>query len=122
MGTSKMNHARTNRTARILGFLTLGFLTLGVALLANSSQASEVCVAQATGPGIANAQLQTVTDLVRSAVGEAGSSVVAPDNAANCSITLRPKLLKLDSATILSIEKWEESRMTFSTQLKAIWV
>ena len=99
----------------------LHFRTLLCLFLLSSSvaHAIEVCVAPASGPGVATGQLQTITDLVRSAVGEAGSSVVAPENPSACTVTLRTKVLKLDSATILSVEKWEENRMTFSTQLKA---
>jgi hypothetical protein len=106
---------------RALPLLVL-FLGLGPGFfpgMTKSAAGAEVCVAAATGAGAPSSLLVTVTDLVRSAVGEAGSSVLSPEGGASCAITLRPKVIKLDAATLLSIEKWEENRMTFSTQLKA---
>jgi hypothetical protein len=95
----------------------VALLLLALAPLA--ARASDtVYVEMASGNGVAESDLATATELVKTAVSEVSSDTVIdqPDKA---DLTLRPKLLRLGASYILSLTKLKGADVVFSSQLKA---
>ena len=83
-----------------------------------SVYAGQVYVEKATGGGVSDADLTNATELVKSAVGDVSSnSVVDQPNQAD--LILRPKLLHLGAAYILTLSKIRDGQTIYSSQLKA---
>lgn len=91
-------------------FLTLFFSTL--------SHANTYFIEEATGP-VSKDDLATVTVLIKSVVTELGHT---QSQIKDAKFILKPKLLKLGNAYILSIDKTEGGKLTYSSQLKSLKV
>jgi hypothetical protein len=88
-------------------------------LAVTSARADSVYVEPATGSGLNEGDLDTATQLVKTAVGDVSSDRVVdqPDQA---DFNLRPNLLKLGAAYVLGLAKVNKNGKTiFSSQLKA---
>jgi hypothetical protein len=90
---------------------------LALLLFSTSALASEVYVERATGTGVSDSDLSSIADLVSSSLPAQGASITAEKSKA--SIVLRPKLLKLGQAYIVTLERVEDGEITYSAQLKA---
>ncbi len=89
-----------------------------VILLSSAARAAQVFVEPATGSGVGPSDLETATSLVQAAVPDIGpnSVVSAPDRA---EVILRPRLIRLNQAYVLSLSRVEGGDVVFSSQLKA---
>jgi len=88
-------------------------------LFALSSHASQVYVEPTTGSGISPSDLTAATELISTSVTEVSSNRVV-EQAAQADLILRPKLIRLGEAYILSLTKTnKEGQILFSSQLKA---
>lgn len=101
---------RTLTSALVVAF---ALVTLGTA----SARAQDVFVDRATGSGVSDSDLDTATTLVMSSVEEVGATSVDQENGADT--VLRPTLLRLGEAYILSLTKLRDGKVTGSGQLKA---
>jgi hypothetical protein len=80
--------------------------------------AAQVYVEAATGSGVSPGDLETATELVKSAVPQVSPESVSeqPNQAA---FTLRPRLLRLGQAYVLTLAKIRDGQVVYSSQLKA---
>ena len=94
------------------------FKLLAILLFSFSANADEYFVEKTIGPGIAESDLSTATELIRVSVGQSGSHHVSKDSS-KADFILRPRLMKLGSAYIMTLEKLKGEEVVFSNQLKA---
>ena len=107
----KMNHSVFH--ACFAALICLGVVSSTPAL------ADHIFVQSATGSGVSSADLATATELIKTAVVEVSSHEVVP-TPEQADFFLRPTLLKLGAAYVLSLSKADKTgRNLFSTQLKA---
>lgn len=83
-----------------------------------SAFAAQVYVEPATGTGVTDSDLAAATSLIQSSVPEVSSHTVV-NQPSGADIVLRPKLLRLGNAYILSLAKVEGGQQVSSSQLKA---
>ncbi len=88
-------------------------------LASASALADEYFVERTAGPGIEVSDLATVDELIRASVREGGGHSVV-EKPADADFTLRPKLLKLGGAYVMTLEKLMGGAVVFSTQMKAM--
>jgi hypothetical protein len=87
--------------------------------LASFAQAAEIYVEPATGSGVEPSDLATVTQLVKTSVSEVSSDTVT-EQVAQSDLVLRPALVRIGQAYILSMSKvGKDGQVIFSSQLKA---
>lgn len=100
------NKGTFNSLVAILSFFTL------------SAYASQVYVEKATGSGVNDSDLITATDLISSAVNNVSTNTVV-DQPNKADFILRPKLIRLGEAYVMSLSKVQDGQQVFSSQLKA---
>jgi hypothetical protein len=94
------------------------FAVLLVSLSSISAQAAQVYVEPASGSGVSASDLTTATDLVSSSVSDVSSDTVV-NQASQAEYVLKPKLIRLGEAYVLSLSKVRDGKVVFSSQLKA---
>lgn len=87
--------------------------------LAATAQADSVFVELATGSGVSASDLTAATTLVTTAVTEVSSDSVV-DQEKDADIILRPTLMRLGQAVVLSLSRVEKGRVVFASQLKGL--
>jgi hypothetical protein len=85
---------------------------------ANNAFAAQVYVEAATGSGVNSEDLTTTTSLVQSSVTDVSSNTLV-EQPGQADVVLRPKLMRLGEAYILSISKVKNGQVIASSQLKA---
>lgn len=100
--------------------MTLRPILLTAFLLAASepAYANQVFVEKATGSGVNASDLTTATELVRTSVTDVSSDGVV-EKSSQADYTLKPKLIRLGQAYVLSLAKVKDGKVIFSSQLKA---
>lgn len=83
-----------------------------------TAQAAQVYVAPATGSGVSPSDLETATGLIESAVPDVSSNMVINDQD-KADFILQPRLIRLGTAYILSLQKIQNNEVVFSSELKA---
>src|SRR5579859_1171312 len=97
--------------------MRLLLLAIALSIAPVSAFADKVFVELAAGPGIAEGDLSSYFELIRTSVGQLGFDQA--QDAAQADIVLRPKLLKLGGAYIATLDRVEKGKVTRSDQLKA---
>lgn len=95
-------------------FLTL---VLFFAVVSPAALADDFYLENATGAGVPESDLTTTTELIRNEIEATNSNKIVTD--AKASLSLRPKILRLGQAYIIQLEKLQDGKVVFSTQLKA---
>jgi hypothetical protein len=87
-------------------------------LISSMAFAAQVYVEPTTGSGVAAADLQSTTELIQNSVANVSKNTVAtaPDQA---DFVLRPHLMRLGAAYILSLSKVQGGQVVYSSDLKA---
>ncbi|MGE0615404.1 MAG: hypothetical protein AB7P04_07170 [Bacteriovoracia bacterium] len=80
--------------------------------------ADEIFVERATGAGVPSSDLDATTELVRVAVASSGSHR-AVSEAGESQYRLRPRLLRLGGAYVMTLEKIRDGKVAYSAQMKA---
>ena len=94
------------------------FLAFALALLfSRQVLAASVYVEPATGTGMTAPELESATELVRSAVPEVGYAL--NEKPANSDLVLKPKLIRLGKACVLTLSRIRKGAVEFSSSLKA---
>jgi hypothetical protein len=93
-------------------------LLLSLLFVSLTAHATSVFVEPATGSGVLESDLATTTSLIQTAIPEVSSDTVS-ESADKADISLRPKLMRLGDAVILSLAKVKDGEILFSSQLKA---
>ena len=83
-----------------------------------AAHASKIFVEKATGSGVSAQELDVATDLVQSQVSDMKSETLV-DQMGQADFSLRPKLIRVGSAYILSLSRIQQGSLTHSSQLKA---
>jgi hypothetical protein len=92
---------------------------ISCALTLTLAKADNIYVERATGSGVSESDLETATELVKGAVPQVSADQVV-EQLDQADFTLRPKLLHLGQAYILSVDRADkQGNVSFSTQLKA---
>jgi hypothetical protein len=86
--------------------------------LATHAFADRVFVDPAKGPGMDEADLGTLTELIKTAIAPLNAHQLV-DDVTKAEIVLSPQLLKLGSSYIVKIDKRKNGQVIYSTQLKA---
>ncbi|MCB0357043.1 MAG: hypothetical protein KDD40_08555, partial [Bdellovibrionales bacterium] len=94
----------------------LKLLLLGV-LFPFMSWADTVAVKEIQAKGVDEGSMETISELIKSAVTSEGHDLVSDGQ--NAQWVLRPKLLKLGDSYILKIDKMKGKSVQFSTKMKA---
>lgn len=100
-----------NRSQGAVGFSIFSFLFSG------SLFAATFYVERTTGPGLPDSDLETTTELVMQGVSSAGEQIAS--DTASADFILKPRMLRLGNAYVLSLQKWRKTTLIFSSQLKA---
>jgi hypothetical protein len=93
-------------------------LLLSLLFVSITAHATSVFVEPATGSGVLESDLATATSLIQTAISEVSSDTLS-DSSDKADISLRPKLMRLGDAVILSLAKVKDGEIVFSSQLKA---
>jgi hypothetical protein len=93
-------------------------LIFSLLLLAATAHAESVFVEPATGSGVLDSDLVTTTSLIQTSINDVSRDQVV-ETADKADISLRPKLMRLGDAYILSLAKVKDGQIVFSSQLKA---
>lgn len=87
-------------------------------LMASNAYADRIFVEAATGAGIPDSDLQNTTALVSTAISDVSRNEVVSDPG-QADYVLRPRLMKLGQAYVLSLSKVRNNQVINSSQLKA---
>jgi len=96
---------------RIKQLLLIAFLT-GL-----NGYADTVFIERTTGTGVEDDDISAVTEVVRSAVSQQGHTITSNKDKAD--FTLKPKLMRLGSAYLMTLDKVKSGRVAYSNQMKA---
>lgn len=102
---------------KFINFIFLSGILL-VTVSASNAYADRVFVEAATGAGIPDSDLQNTTALVSTSVSDVSQNEVVSD-AGQADYVLKPRLMKLGQAYVLSLAKVKNNQIVNSSQLKA---
>jgi hypothetical protein len=88
-------------------------------LASSDALADQIYVESATGSAVSANALSTATELIKTAVPSVGSDTVT-EQLKQADYRLRPKLLRLGEAYVLSLSKIRKGQVVFASQLKAM--
>ncbi len=94
------------------------FIFLLIILFSAISVADSYYVDATRGNGIGSEDGNAISDLVRSSVAESGRNVLVSDPK-SAQFILNPRVIKLGSSYVMTVEKSKDGKIVFSSQLKA---